>query len=61
MAAFVLALVLPFAALAMLERYLAACGALLLQATILGWPIATVWALVAQRAADDAARRASEP
>ncbi|WP_372425929.1 hypothetical protein [Salinarimonas chemoclinalis] len=61
MAAFVLALVLPFAALVMRGRYLAACGALILQATILGWPIATVWALVAQRAGDEAPRRPSEP
>ncbi|MGP9821685.1 hypothetical protein ACTZWW_16840 [Salinarimonas sp. NSM] len=61
MVAFVLALILPFVALVMLERYLAACGAFILQATILGWPIATVWALVAQRAADEADRRASEP
>jgi uncharacterized membrane protein YqaE (UPF0057 family) len=55
MAAFVLALVLPFVALFLLKRPVAGTLALLLQATILGWPVATVWALVAQRAAEDAA------
>lgn len=54
MAAFVLALVLPFAALFLLRRPVAGVGALLLQATILGWPVATVWALAAQRSADEA-------
>lgn len=52
MAAFLLALVLPFAALFVLRRPLAGICAFLLQATILGWPIATVWALVAQRSAE---------
>ncbi|WP_349371112.1 hypothetical protein [Salinarimonas sp.] len=55
MAAFVLALVLPFLALFLLRRPIAGTVALVLQATILLWPVATVWALVAQRAADDAA------
>jgi len=54
MAAFVLALVLPFVALFLLRRPLAGIGALLLQATILGWPIASVWALAAQRSAEEA-------
>jgi len=52
MAAFVLALVLPFVALFLLGRPIAGIGALLLQASILGWPVATVWALMAQRSAD---------
>lgn len=55
MAAFVLALVLPFLALFLLKRPIAATFALLLQATILLWPVATVWALAAQRAADETA------
>lgn len=54
MAAFVLALVLPFVALILLRRPIAAIVAFLLQATVLGWPLATVWALVAQRSADRA-------
>ena len=54
MADFVIALVLPFVALFLLRRPIAAVGALLLQATILGWPIATVWALAAQRSAEEA-------
>lgn len=54
MAAFLLALVLPFAALFALRRPVAGVVALLLQATILGWPLATVWALVAQRVAEQA-------
>ncbi|GGK25721.1 YqaE/Pmp3 family membrane protein [Salinarimonas ramus] len=56
MLAFVVALVLPCVALAMMERWGAAVGALLLQATILGWPVATIWALLAQRAADETLR-----
>lgn len=57
MVAFVLALVFPSAAFALLARWSAAAGALVLQLTLLGWPVATIWALLAQRADDEARSR----
>ena len=57
MVGFVFALVLPFVAFVLLERWFSAIVALVLQITVLGWPIATIWALLAQRADDEAQGR----
>lgn len=57
MVAFVFALMMPFVAFLMLERWASALAALVLQVTVLGWPIATIWALLAQRADDEAQGR----